>query len=124
MNNKEKHLEGHGAMDYDYLNDVLFFKVKNREYDRSLEFENMIIDLDSEDFIVGLQIFDASKFLGIQKSDLKVNGWQFNARITPESIEVRLICDISIRNKIRQLSPIIVQQNTTGLPSSSMAIAV
>ncbi len=123
MNNQEKHLEGKGVMSYDYINDILFFKVDNRDYDRSLEFDNMVIDIDKEEFIVGLQIFDASIFLGISKNNLKINKWQFKAKINPESIEVRLICEVNIRNKIKELSPIIVQQNIEQLPNSRMVVA-
>jgi len=123
MNTKERRLEGKGAMDYDYVNDILFFKIINREYDRSLEFENMVIDIDDEAFIVGLQIFDASKFLGISKTNLKIKTWQFKAKIMPESIEIRLTCEVNIRNKVRELNPIIVQQNTEQLPNSQMIAA-
>jgi len=71
MKQANRHLTGEGEMDYDYINDILFFKVKNREYDRSLEFENLVIDIDSENFIIGIQIFDASKFLRMDKSALR-----------------------------------------------------
>ena len=122
--NSERNLEGKGKMDYDYVNDILFFKIENREYDRSIELNNLVVDIDNEDYIVGLQIFDASNYLGVSKSNLKINTWQFKARITPTTIEVRLLCQVSIRNKIRELSPIITQQNTHGLPdSSAMTIA-
>ena len=124
MSNEERHLEGKGEMDYDYANNILFFKISDRKYDRSIEFENMVIDLDSEEYIVGIQIFDASDFLGVPKSYLKINNWQFKARITPTSIELRLMCQINIRNKIKELNPIIVQQNTEGLPSSSAMVAI
>ena len=123
MINKERSLEAEGEMDYDYVNDILFFKIINREYDRSLEFENMVIDIDDEAFIVGLQIFDASKFLGISKTNLKIKTWQFKAKIMPESIEIRLTCEVNIRNKVRELNPIIVQQNTEQLPNSQMIAA-
>ncbi len=123
MKNEERHLEGKGVMDYDYVNDILFFKIDDREYDRSLEFNNMVIDIDKEDFVVGLQILDASQFLNISKANLKINKWQFKSRITPESIEIRLTCQVNIRNKIRELNPIIVQQNTEQLPNSQMISA-
>ena len=58
---KPRHLEAEGEMDYDYANDVLFFKIKDREYDFSIEFQNMVIDVDEEKFIVGIQIFEAYK---------------------------------------------------------------
>ena len=123
MSAEKRHLEGKGVMDYDYINDILFFKIDDREYDRSLEFNNMIIDIDKEDFVVGLQTLDASKFLRISKTNLKINKWQFKSRITPESIEIRLVCQVNIRNKIRELNPIILQQNTEQLPNSQMIAA-
>ena len=107
-------------MDYDYVDDILFFKIKDRGYNRSLEFENMVIDIDNEDYIVGIQIFEASKFLRVEKSQLKLNKWQFKTLITPTSIEIRLFCEVMIRNKVRELNPIIVQQNTEGLPSQQI----
>ncbi|MEK6928282.1 MAG: DUF2283 domain-containing protein [Nanoarchaeota archaeon] len=122
MNAVERELNCKGEMDYDHINDILLFKVKDREYSRSLEFNNLVIDIDSEDFIVGLQIFDASSFLGVSKLNLKINKWEFKAKISGNSIEVRLLCEINIRNRIRELSPIIVQQNTEGLPNSQMIV--
>ena len=41
MKTQNRLLEGKGEVDYDYTNDILFFKIKDREYDRSLEFENL-----------------------------------------------------------------------------------
>ena len=120
--NGEKYLEGKGEMDYDYINDILSFKIEGREYNRSIELNNLVVDIDNEDIIVGVQVFDASKYLGITKSDLKINGWNFKARITPQTIEVRLLCQINIRNKIKELSPIITYQNTESLPGSSAMV--
>jgi len=117
----ERVLEAEGEMDYDYVNDILFFKIKDREYDFSLEFQNMVIDVDKEKFIVGIQIFDASEFLGIQKIHLKtIPKWQFKARINKGVVEIRLFYQISIRNRIIEKTPIIIQENTANLPSPQM----
>lgn len=125
MSNKGKHLEGKGKMDYDYVNDILFFKVNNREYDFSLEFQNMVIDVDEEDFIVGIQIFDASKFLGISKANLRsIPKWQFKAKVDNGTIELRLVYQISIRNKIIEKNPIIIQRNDAELSSPQMVATV
>ncbi len=118
---KPKHLEAEGEMDYDYVNDILFFKVKNREYDFSIEFQNMVIDIDEEKFIVGMQIFEASKFLGMSKINLReIPKWQFRAKIENDVIELRLNYELKIRNKIYEKSPIIIQENKSGLPSPQM----
>ncbi len=125
-NIKEKHLEAEGEMDYDYANDILFFKVKNREYDFSIEFQNMVIDVDKEQFIVGIQIFDASDFLKINKANLrKITKWQFKAKLKDNEFRVDLYYQVVARNKIinNNIYPIIVQQDM-GLPSPQMVTTI
>jgi|GEM_PF-1027200 len=119
MMNKERTLEAEGEMDYDYINDILLFKVKDREYDFSIEFQNMVVDVDNEQFIVGIQIFDASKFLKIDKEHLrKIIKWQFKARLRDNEFRIDLYYQVVIRNKIvnNNLYPIIVRQDM-GLPT-------
>ena len=111
---KERVLEAEGEMDYDYVNDILLFKIKDREYDFSIEFQNMVIDIDSEQFIVGIQIFDASKFIKISKEHLrKITKWQFKARLQGSEFRIDLHYQVIIRNKIvnNNIYPIIVQQD-------------
>ena len=120
---KERYLEAEGEMDYDYVNDILFFKVKDRLYDFSFEFQNMVIDVDKEMFIVGIQIFNASGFLGISKINLReIPKWQFKARINQGLIELRLFYQIVVRNKIIEKNPIIIQENKANLPSPQMVV--
>jgi len=124
-NMKGRHLEAEGEMDYDFANDILFFKVKNREYDFSFEFQNMVIDVDKEKFITGIQLFDASEFLGIPKINLReIPKWQFKARINKEVIELRLFYQLKIRNKIIEKTPIIIQENKANLPSPQMVTTI
>ena len=122
---KPRHLEAEGEMDYDYVNDILLFKVKNREYDFSLEFQNMVIDVDEEKFIVGIQIFEASKFFMMSKINLReIPKWQFKARIENNIIELRLNYQLKIRNRIFEKSPIIIQENKSNLPSPQMVTTI
>jgi uncharacterized protein YuzE len=121
---KPRHLEAEGEMDYDYVNDILFFKVKDREYDFSIEFQNIVIDIDKEKFVVGIQIFDASEFLGVSKINLReVPKWQFKAKIDKGVIELRLNYQIEVRNKVIDKNPIIIQENKSNLPSPQMVVA-
>lgn len=118
---KERHLEEKGICDYDYKHDILFFKIKNRKYDRSIELDNIILDIDKEDFIVGIQIFEASKFLLIPKSYLlKIPKWRFSAKSEEGKIEVRLDFQMIIRNKIIGKNPIIIQPIQEELPNSEL----
>lgn len=120
-----RELEAEGEMDYDYRNDILLFKVKNREYNFSFEFQNMVIDVDNEKFITGIQLFNASEFLGIDKINLmKIPKWQFKAKITGDVIELRLFYQINIRNKTIEKTPIIIQENTARLPSPQMVATI
>jgi len=109
---KPRHLEGKGEMDYDYANDILFFKVSEREYAFSIEFQNMVIDIDEENFIVGIQIFEASKFLRMSKVNLReIPRWKFNAKLDNNTIEIRLDYQLKVRNRIFEKNPIIIQEN-------------
>ena len=111
-NMKPRHLEAEGEMDYDYANDVLFFKIKDREYDFSIEFQNMVIDVDEEKFIVGIQIFEASKFLRMSKVNLReIPKWRFQSKLENNTIEIRLDYQLKVRNKIFEKNPIIIQEN-------------
>ena len=112
-------------MDYDYVNDILFFKIKDREYSFSIEFQNMVVDVDEEMFITGIQIFEASKFLGMSKMNLReIPKWRFDTKIEGDVIELRLNYQLKIRNKIFEKNPIIVQENKSGLPNSQMVATI
>ena len=116
-----RQLNAKGEMDYDYSNDILFFKAKNREYSKSLEFNNIVIDIDKENFIVGIQIFDASKFLRISKIALRsVPKWQFRANIIDNKIEIRLVFQVVYRNKRIEMNPIIMTETEGNLPNSRL----
>ena len=120
-NIKPRHLEAKGEMDYDYVNNILFFKIKNREYSFSVEFQNMVIDIDKEKFVVGIQIFDASNFLGITKMNLReIPKWQFKAKIENNILELRLNYQLKIRNRTIDRSPIIIQENKSELLKPQM----
>lgn len=115
----KKKLKAKGECDYDYVNDILFFKVKEREYSKSIEFSNFVFDVDSEDFITGIQIFNASEYLGIKKSHLmNIPKWHLNVEIQEGILEIKLLFQVCIRNKCIEMKPIIHQP--TELPDSEI----
>ena len=82
MENKHLDARGKGEYTYDYRNDILLFKIKNRDYAMSIEFENLIVDIDKEGFITGLRIFDASQLFKLSKIALnKVRSFEFNTKV-------------------------------------------
>src|SRR3989344_3253080 len=100
---KIRHLDarGKGEHTYDYNNDILLFKVKNRNYLKSIDFDNIIIDLDEEGYITGMRIMDASKILKLSKFDLKnIKNFTFEGTIEDKTVAVQLRFDYERRNKI------------------------
>ncbi len=122
---QHRELKNEGESDYDVHNDVLFFKVKDREYAKSMEFEHFVLDIDEEKFIVGMQIFDASEFFKIPKQMLRnVQQWNFQAKIEQNLLEVRLVFQMLHRNKIIEPRPIIIEQLKEPLPDSNVTCSV
>ena len=120
-----KHMKGKGEVDYDYKYDILFFKTAEREYVKSIELDNIVLDIDKEGFIVGIQILEASKFLCIDKKVLlKIPEWIFEARVDHGRIEVRLLFKVMVRNKVIEKNPIIMQETTEPLPNSELICEV
>jgi uncharacterized protein YuzE len=114
-------LNAKGEWDYDFSSDILFFKVKDREYSHSVELKNLVIDVDSESYIVGLQIFNASRFFNVEKLALRqMNAWKLEANVEKNTIEVRVIFNITQRNKRVEKNPILIQPMTQEMPDSRL----
>ena len=100
MNGRHLAAEGKGEYTYDYLNDILLFKIKDRDYLKSLDFDNLIVDIDKEGFITGMRIFDASKIFNIPKLALKnIKFFKFNARVEDKKVTIQLEFIPVLRNK-------------------------
>ncbi|KHO48926.1 MAG: hypothetical protein QT02_C0011G0011 [archaeon GW2011_AR9] len=98
----EKHLDGTGKGEflYDYNNDILMFKIKDRDYKNSVEFQNFVADIDTEGFVTGVRVFDASKVFDINKYTLKnIVKWGFKTSVESGMITVRLSFVGQVRNK-------------------------
>ncbi len=114
-----------GQVDYDYAHDILFFKAVDREYFKSIEIDNIVIDIDKESLIVGIQIFEASKFLNVNKNTLlDILQWEFRTIVNDGRIEIRLIFQIIVRNKVVEKNPIIMQPIFETLPNSELICEV
>ncbi len=69
-------------------------------------------------------MFDASKLLQIPKETLgDVKQWRFDALIADNIIEVRIVFEVIIRNRVVERSPIIIQQAPENLPNSEVICA-
>lgn len=100
MKNKYLDAKGMGEVIYNYDDDILLFKIKDRDYLESIDFDNLIIDLDTKGFITGVRIFDASKLFGLQKVALsKIRYFEFNAKIEGKIVSMQFKFKCEFRNK-------------------------
>ena len=97
----QKHLTGKGEFLYDYKYDILTFKIKNRNYKHSFEFQNFVADVDNENFITGIRIFDASQVFGVDKFVLRdIAGGQFKSRIENNIVTIVFKFVSKVRNRL------------------------
>lgn len=98
---RKKKLTGKGEFVYDYKYDALTFKMKDRNYKRSIEFQNFAIDIDDKNLITGIRVFDASKVFGVDKYVLKniIHG-EFKADVEKNMITVTIKFAGMQRNRI------------------------
>ena len=102
----DKHLEAKnkGEVDYDFKEDTLFFKIKNREYLKSIDFDDLVVDIDKEGFITGIQIFGASKLFKLSKEALRnVKHMSFNTKVENKVITLEFQFACMQRNKVVEM---------------------
>lgn len=89
-----------GEFLYDDKYDILMMKVKEREYKISVEFQDFVVDLDTEERIMGVRIFDASKVLGVNKYTLQhIVKLDFKTNVQQGMITVRLAFEGMVKDK-------------------------
>ena len=96
-----KELKTQGECLYDYKYDILTYKCKKRNYQYSIEFQNFAIDIDEENFVTGIRIFDASKVFTVNKELLMhiVDG-EFKATMEKNVITITIKFLGLTRNKV------------------------
>ena len=124
----DKHLDarGKGMVDYDYKDDTLFFKIKDRHYMKSIDFEDIVLDIDKEGYIIGIQIFGASGFFKLPKLALNnIKYMEFDARAENNIIKLRLLFRCMLRNKeIVQAGENLERESTSPLQDKTVLCSV
>ncbi len=111
-------------MDYDHANDILFFKVKEREYDHSIELEDVVLDVDKEGYITGIQIFGASKMFNADKDVLRnVQRWEFKVKTEGKVISIQLTFEMVRRNQIVERGQNLIRESSSLLTESEVMCA-
>ena len=118
-------LKGLGKYNFDFKNDIFFFKVNNREYSHSVEMNNVVIDFDEEQFVTGVQIFNASEFFSVEKNLLKqIREVKMQAKVENGTIKIKIGFDVTIRNKVKNYNPIIFERVNDQIPNSEILCTV
>lgn len=118
-------LKGLGKYNFDFKNDIFFFKVNNREYSHSVEMNNVVIDFDEEQFVTGVQIFNASEFFSVEKNLLKqIREVKMQAKVENGTIKIKIEFDVTIRNKVKNYNPIIFERVNDQIPNSEILCTV
>lgn len=117
--------KGKGEMDYDYANDILFFKIKDREYDHSIELNDIVLDVDASGIITGIQIFGASDIFHIEKEALQnIKKWEFSIQTEGKVISIQLMFEMLRRNKIVERGQNLIRETSSPLRDAEVMCAV
>jgi uncharacterized protein YuzE len=124
-----KHLDANGKSEcsYDYKHDVLLFKIKDRNYDKSLDFGNLVVDIDKEGFITGLSVFDASTVFDLDKIALKnISQFEFRTKVEEKVVSISLRFTAMLRNKqlIKQGQDFVREALNSEIKDSEVVCAV
>jgi Protein of unknown function (DUF2283). len=111
--------------DYDLENDSAFFYGTGKKYKKSMDLNGIILDMSEDDYVMAIEVLDASKKFNISKTDL-LNLKRFNAHIDIDKDTVKVVMKISIikRNNLVNKSMEAVGLNSLNLPISNQGIAL
>lgn len=85
---------------YDFKEDILLFKIRERNYKKSVELQNFVADIDEEGFVTGVRVFDASKVFGMGKYALKnITYMEFTSHVENNVITITCKFVSKVRNK-------------------------
>ena len=111
-------------IDYDYDNDVIFFYNEDKSYDFSIDAEGIILDLSEDNYVMDIEIFNASKRFGVSKSDLRaVKRFEAEINIDRDNIEISMKLEIQKRNRLFDKFFNALTLNTMNIPPSRHGMA-
>lgn len=113
------------AADYDAQNDSFFVYSKEAKYKSSIDLDDIILDIDEDNSIMGVEILDISAKFGISKYDVQnYRRLDVTIEITEKIIDVQLTLSFLKRNaevsRVTEASAI----NSMNLPVGSESLAI
>lgn len=111
--------------DYDFQNDTIFFYGDSDKYKFSMDLDGIILDVNEDNDIVGIEILDASKKFKFSKSDLRdISEFRATIKTNEKNIEVNMKLEIIKRNKLINRCLDALTLNSMNLPSRTQGLAV
>ena len=111
--------------DYDLQNDSIFFYGEDNNYKSSIDLDGIVIDFNEEDYLMSIEILDASEKFKVSKQDLlNIKNFHATIKVTKENIEVTMNLKISKRNRLVASSLDAITINSMNIPSSTQGLAV
>ena len=118
-------LKTKGRMDYDDKYDILLFKAAGRSYNISTEIDNFVIDRDHENYVTGIQIFDAAEFFHLpKKALLKIPRWELKTTVNEGRLELRLMFKGKAKQKVMEKNLILSHTFSKPIPDSELVCEV
>lgn len=110
--------------DYDLQNDSIFFYGGDNNYKSSIDLDGIIIDFNEANYLMSIEILDASERFKISKYNLQhIKSFSMAIKITEENIQVTMNIEISIRNGSVARSLEALTINSMNIPPSTQEIA-
>lgn len=112
-------------MDYDDEHDVFYVARKNCSYSHSEPIENVILDIDEDGSLVGIEILNASEFFGVDRHVLAtLESVSFSFRSFEDRLRFSAEFSYEVRDRRRERSISIERIRPDDLASDlSFAIA-
>lgn len=111
-NNSKGNDKENGEVDYDPENDILFFKLKGREYSKSIELDDLVVDLDQEGLVSGLQIFDAGQQFNLDVGALQnIHHWNFHVKVENKVITIQLTFELEKDDRIVERGQNVIRES-------------
>ena len=113
------------AHDCDFQIDSLLVYSGETTYKESIELDGIIIDVNNEDNLTGIEVLDVSQKFNISKTDI-LNIKQFNGiiEINKETIKITMKIKFSKRNKLIPISLDAITPNSMNLPIGTQNLAL
>ncbi len=93
-----------GKLNYSLKEDILYTRPYNRNYESSVQYGDIIVDLDNDKRVAGIEILDASKVFHINKELLRnIRYGQVETIIKSDKIAIYFMFKIKFRNAIRDI---------------------